>query len=149
MGTIIKAPFSIAITLRCSEGCYSFPWNTLWIYHIIFQVIFEFVYNLLYCLTELVFTVICWNSINFCFFVSTFILALLLFVLHKFKSTLKMYVFIQPLCCKQDVTQGHFLSEVKLVLNSVFLFLDWLPFPRLKNPDYSYLPIAEGKRWLI
>ena len=38
-------------------------------------------------------------------------------IISGFESykALNWYVFIQPLCHKQDVTQGQFLSKVKLV----------------------------------
>ena len=33
-----------------------------------------------------------------------------------------MYLFIQPLCHEQGVTQGHFLSKIELILNSELSF---------------------------
>ena len=35
----------------------------------------------------------------------------------------------QPTGPKQNVTQGQFLSRVKLVLIKVLILLDWLPDP--------------------
>ena len=41
------------------------------------------------------------------------------------------YIFTQPLCHEQDVTQSQFLNTIKLV--RIFLLLDWLPNQHKKN----------------
>ena len=52
-------------------------------------------------------------------------------------------VFTQPLRYVEDVTEGQFLSSVKLIWIQHFLLLDWLPnqlrsvFQRL-NSEFSF-----------
>ena len=58
-----------------------------------------------------------------------------------------MYVFTQPFYYGQDVTQGQFLSRLKLVWMQSFPFALLVALTKAKEPSLpSYLLIAEGER---
>ena len=57
-----------------------------------------------------------------------------------------MYVFIQPLHCEHNVTQGQLLNKVKLVLNSDFSFFKTRCHPKAKEHSLSYYILIHGCR---
>ena len=55
-----------------------------------------------------------------------------------------LHVFIQLLCYRQGVMQGHFLNGVKLAWIQIFPSLRVVDKPRLKNKLPNYFPIVDA-----